>query len=149
MTKYLMLFLIACTFTSMAQVTEVAPVTETVTTSMKPGAPLAELASSIQPNAFLKSFNNETWKNNLNNVANPMALGRSLTDLVLGLSPDAFDSNWQNNKNGWLSKAKGLSKFSDAPALLKELEGSLSPALRTSDWAGKKAAWLKSLENIK
>lgn len=144
-----MLFLITCSLTTMAQVAEVTPVTETVTSSLKPGAPLSELASSIQPSVFAKSFNNETWKNNLNNVSNPMALGRSLTDLVLGLNPDAFNSNWQNNKNGWLSKAKGLNKFSDAPALLKELESSLNPSVRTADWAGKKDAWLKSLENIR
>lgn len=129
--------------TSFAQST-----TAVSSTGMKPGSVLSELESAIDPRVFLKSFDREAWKKNLDNIANPYAFGRALTDLAFGLSPEAFNNDWSSKQNVWLSKAKGLSKYSDAKSMLTEFESYLNPKMLSPDWANKKATWLKSLETL-
>jgi hypothetical protein len=115
----------------------------------KPGAVLSELASGIDPKMYLKSFNRDAWKLNLDQIANPMAFGRALTDLAFGLSPEAFGKDWATNKSTWMSKAKGITTYADAANMVKELESNLDPKAMTAEWSSKKATWLKSLEGLK
>jgi hypothetical protein len=123
--------------------------TTAVAPAAAPGAVLSELASGIDPKMYLKSFNRDAWKLNLDKIANPMAFGRSLTDLAFGLSPEAFGKDWATNKSAWMSKAKGITSYADASTMVKELESNLDPKALTPDWSSKKATWLKSLEGLK
>ena len=121
----------------------------TVSDMVKPGAVISELSSSLDPKAFLKSFDRDAWKKNLDNISNPFGFSKSLTDLAMGISPEAFGPNWAANKNAWLSKAKGATTYEKAGELLKEFEGYLNPKMLSPDWAAKKGTWLKSVEGLK
>ena len=134
---------------SFAQTDAVSMAAGAVSEGAKPGAVLSELSSAIDPKLYLKAFDRDKWKKNLDNIANPMAFGRSLTDLAFGLSPEAFTPEFANQKNAWLSKAKGITKYADASALLKEFEAGLNPKFMSPDWTAKKATWLKSLDALK
>jgi hypothetical protein len=145
--KKILFTCIAILFTGSMFAQQIA--TSAAAPEVKPGAVLSELASGIDPKMYLKSFDRDAWKLNLDKIANPMAFGKALTDLSFGLSPEAFGKDWATNKSAWMSKAKGIKSYADAANMVRELESNLDPKAMTTDWASNKATWLKSLEMLK